>query len=256
MKEEIQAIAERIGVVEDWANGHRGHRETWLNALAKAHAALLNHLKAEQDKQAAVEAQAEQELVQPYEPATVSMIDIEDKETLATVFYSQIQDNGGTTLWLDQQERKTGFVVGNNTYSYQIPNFEVDRAFNYDRFEELVEGIGTFFVHAEYINNSGQYGFDGLGAWLDTDTNTLYLDLVRHIGDLGDALELALANEELAIYAIASGICYNVYGGHNKIDDGRFYVDSQPSELSDNFYWYRVLDIETDGVVGYVPSDE
>lgn len=41
-----------------------------------------------------------------------------------------------------------------------------------------------------------------VGVWTDTDTNTVYLDHVEHIADKAQALKIAAARSEIAIWDI------------------------------------------------------
>lgn len=248
LKQAIQAIAEELGVVEDWANGHRGHRETWLNAYAKAQAAQLEfraaQAAAKEIETEVLTTETEQAIVDAGEGEMIIL----NKQELSTSLTNEIFSNGGFYLWLDSDKRSSGFSVGNNTYSYQVPNANQ----SIEGLAQVTEAIPLFMTQVENLINNNIYDCDGIGGLLDEESSVLYLDPVRHIADLGDALELAQENEELAIYALQSGICYSVFGSHNKIDDTKYHIDGEPSEISDNFLWYRVYDSETEAVVGYV----
>lgn len=251
LKSSINEICTRWNVpATDFINEDLDKRfkSTWELAFESANNYHISMLKTEQEKSLATEIE---DVEVNKEDGNMEIL---NKQVLANTLANEIFENKGFSLWFDSELRATGYSVGNNTFSYQIPNIGngVGGFQTYEYYDTVTEALTLFMIHAENLVSSGTYDCDGISGWLDEESGTLYLDPVCHIDDLGDALELALTNKELAIYAIASGICYNVHGEHNKIDDSLYYVEAEPSEISDNFLWYRVCDLETDAVIGYV----
>lgn len=124
------------------------------------------------------------------------MTDIQIEE-----FVSNLKINGGYTFWLDGNERTSGYCVGNNNYSVQVPS-KLD-------YVNLLYVVYDFLAYSRILQLRGEQ-VDAIGGWLDKDTNTIYLDIVRHIDNLGDALELAKCNQELAIYDLSTQSCIDV----------------------------------------------
>lgn len=274
LKQSIQAIAEELGVVEDWANGHRGHRETWLNAYAKAQAAQLEFRAAQA---AAKEIETEVELTEieqetfqtsltiQTEAAKVNIetkkedgiMEILNKQALANSLANEIAENSGFSLWFDSEPRSSGYSVGNNTFSYQIPNVGngVGGFQTFEYYDIVTEALTLFMAHVETLVNSHIYDCDGIGGWLDEETSTLYLDPVRHVEDLGAALEMALVNKELAIYDIGKSECLNVYPMDSDRITYEMQVSDCPDLMTDKNFWYLVR--TEDGLIdGYIANDQ
>ncbi len=107
--------------------------------------------------------------------------------------------NGGFTSWL-AASHDSGYCVGNNNYSLH---------FQSDNEQEIADKLYKFMVYAEVLQMRG-LTVDAIGGWLDKDTNTIYLDIVQHIENLADAIELAKLNQELAIYEIHTATCIDI----------------------------------------------
>lgn len=120
------------------------------------------------------------------------MLDLTTKQQMI----ADLRDNGGFTYWLNGQERTSGYCVGNNNYSLKID------AVNTLTFES--------FAHYAHILILKGVQVDAIGGWYDSGEMVVYLDIVRHVRDLGDAIQLAKLNQELAIYDLANQECIDI----------------------------------------------
>ena len=50
------------------------------------------------------------------------------------------------------------------------------------------------------IDNAHAYGADSIGGWKDKETGIYYVDMCVHFQDKSEAMKVAIANEEIAIY--------------------------------------------------------
>ena len=105
---------------------------------------------------------------------------------LNELYYTTFKDGGGT-LWLDGQDRTSGYAVA-------LAGYEV-------RYHEVI------FTHCalnNYAEDTLSVYADGLGVWLDAAHQHLYIDSVRHIDNLDYALALGKLNKQLAIYDLTN----------------------------------------------------
>lgn len=102
--------------------------------------------------------------------------------------------NNGHTLWLDDQTRSSGYVVAYG------PGFVLPDWIEASTFEWFFNRL-TNQVHIE--------NGDGIGTWIDGD-GVLYLDAVRHIETLEEALRTGYEANQIAIYSIAEELVINV----------------------------------------------
>jgi len=111
--------------------------------------------------------------------------------------------NGGSTLWYDGIERTTGYVVGDNTNPL-IPGGGGGMALGRYQVLETLERAQPHKV------GSDAREYDGVGSWIDEETSLVYLDNIKQVESLEDALALAQENGELAIYDLANKCCIDL----------------------------------------------
>lgn len=103
----------------------------------------------------------------------------------------RLRDNGGFTFDMVRQEYVTeGFAVSVNP--------ELTR-----RVRGPVDAI-TLLDYAGRNVSILTSGDKVLGAWVDTETGTTYLDVVTIVDDKAKALELAVEHGEIAIYDLTT----------------------------------------------------
>lgn len=118
--------------------------------------------------------------------------------TTANSLTRQLFENGGFTLWTAYSNREHGYSVGNNNFSVVVDVRDLTSA---QAHSEVRETLEDFFGYARILEARGET-VDGIGGWYDTENCAVYLDVIRHCWELGDALEMAKRNGELAIYDI------------------------------------------------------
>lgn len=101
--------------------------------------------------------------------------------------------NNGHTLWLDDQIRSGGYVVAYG------PGFTLPEWVSEKHFQWSVERL------SQQVRNDGA---NGIGTWIDD--GVLYLDTVRHIETLEEALRLGQSANQIAIYSIAEELVIDV----------------------------------------------
>jgi len=101
--------------------------------------------------------------------------------------------NNGHTQWLDDQIRSGGYVVAYG------PGFVLPEWVDNEHFEWFVERL------MQQVRDDGG---DGIGTWVDDDV--LYLDAVRHIETLKEALRTGYEANQIAIYSIAEELVIDV----------------------------------------------
>lgn len=92
--------------------------------------------------------------------------------------------NGGcTVLFNGQMNPTTGYIVANGFHGEKMAPSELS--------QEKLETLASRFQALQS---------DGLGTWIDKADNSLYIDPVYHISSRDEAIALAIANSEIAIW--------------------------------------------------------
>lgn len=107
---------------------------------------------------------------------------------IARVVHSNVLATNGYTYWFNNAQRCTGYVVGNNNTSLKLTS------------QPTLADIYKMCVAAHVLH------YHGVGYWYDTDNNTHYVDMVVHVDNLDEALELARKNNEVAIWDIQNNV--------------------------------------------------
>lgn len=99
-----------------------------------------------------------------------------------------IKNNGGVTLNIDGTEFKA-----NNGYMVSLKDTEV------------IVSAGTIDEELKryFFDLAGKAGDDHkIGYWLDN--GRIYIDISVHVGDLDEAMRLAIENDQLAIFDLGN----------------------------------------------------
>lgn len=97
----------------------------------------------------------------------------------ATQFLDGITANNGTTVW-SSTTPTTGYCVALKAYEVILSNPTAEELRDY------------LFTHLGIR--------DGVGAW--KENGMVYLDVIVHVQDFNEAIELGRAEQQLAIYCI------------------------------------------------------
>lgn len=111
-------------------------------------------------------------------------------DTLTLEIHNATLTDGGSTTLADGTAPTTGYGVGG-----LVPSMIVAReAFTPD-------DVSSFAAATVPVWDASQ----ALGTWLDEDTDLVHLDRTAVVSDRGEALALAAARGEIAVWCFASG---------------------------------------------------
>lgn len=122
--------------------------------------------------------------------------------SLAFLTLAKLSVDGGYTAWFSRDAAPSeGYLVDDGEHELVIPLESVDLAIPDNAaivYGAIVDYLTDNIERLEYARDRE------FGAWLDTDSKRLYLDLSEYIFDKDRAIELGIKRNELSIYDIAA----------------------------------------------------
>jgi hypothetical protein len=125
-------------------------------------------------------------------PKINALVYLIENEGGATV-YNRPLDIINDTTELQINTKTTGYCVGNNKVSQTIP-----------RYLEEANPVTALLLAIVAIWDK-RPSCVSVGFWLDRNTGTLYVDDVRNVETLSNAMNLGATNGELAIWDVSMG---------------------------------------------------
>ena len=121
-----------------------------------------------------------------------------NKHELTRLAYGSTLMDGGYTLWKDEQTRLSGYVVGG--VCTEADCITVATA----RFTELFD----IYLHKLDVRN--EYRTLGIGTWvediyqdrIENSTRRVYFDIVQHVDNEQDAIDMCIERGEKAYFDI------------------------------------------------------